>query len=247
MADQLQILTDPVAPIKNYPGRKGGAGTWQKILAEIPKCSLFIDAMAGSGLIGSLLKDYGCQVIINDLDRSLIDKMRYAAANVSFQSEDYKLIISWYDNGHPERVFYFDPPYKMNTRSYQRPIYKHDWNDQDHKRFLKAVLAIQCPAIVSHYPDPQYDKALRKWRKISYRAMTRAGVRTENLWMNFPQPPLLQCYQVVGENFTDRQRIKRKVDRLMKRLENEPAQERAAILSSIIDKFSYAISRESSH
>lgn len=73
--------------------------------------------------------------------------------------------------------------------------------------------------------------------------MTRTGVRKESLYMNFPQPVLLQCYNHVGDNFTDRQRIKRKVTRLAKRLEKEPEKERAAILSSIIEQFSYVISK----
>lgn len=241
MVDQLQFFSAPVEPIKNYPGKKGAAGTWQQILSQIPKCELFIDAMGGSGFVGSSVKPFGCQVIVNDLNRSVIDKISYAAEHVTFMTQDYKQLISWYDNGSPGRVFYFDPPYLLETRSYKKPIYKHEWSDGDHKRFLKAVAAMKCPVMISHYPCQMYDQALKKWRKITYNAMTRAGVRQENLYMNYPQPVLLQCYQVVGENFTDRQRIKRKVDRLIKRLENEAPQERAAILSSIIDKFSYVI------
>lgn len=239
MLDQLSFFTEPGEPLKNYPGRKGAAGQWQKIISNIPKCELFIEAMAGSGFISSLVKNSGCQVITNDLNRTVIDKIAYTAATVTFTRLHYQNLLKRFDNGSEHRIFYFDPPYLMDTRSYKKPIYKHEWNDQDHKEFLQAVTAMKCRAMISHYPHPMYDEALSKWRVIQYNTMTRAGVRAENLYMNFKQPVLLQCPQVVGENFTDRQRIKRKVERLIKRLDNEPPQERAAILSSIIDKFSY--------
>lgn len=242
MLDQLPIFSDQlnVQPLKNYPGKKAASGVCQQILSQIPKCELFIDAMCGSGYVSSQVK--GCQRIVNDVDRSIIDKIRYTAENVTFFNLSYTAIVKKFSNSSPGRVFYFDPPYLLETRSYQQNIYRHDWNVNDHRRFLKIITAINNPVMVSHYPCKMYDKKLQGWRKITYNAMTRAGVREECLYMNYPQPVLLQCYQVVGTDFTDRQRIKRKVERLINRLNNEDPQERAAILSSIIDKFSYVIS-----
>jgi len=231
------FVQDSVIPLDSYPGRKAAAGAWQKILSEIPRCNLFIEAMCGSAFLSSIINVQN--IVINDRDRSVIDKLRYAADNVEFRNEDYKCIIARYDNGNKERVFYFDPPYMMNTRSYQLPIYKFDWKPADHTRFIKAMLKMKCPTMISHYPCPLYDNAFKSWRKITYNSMTRAGVREESLYMNFPQPVLLQQYAHVGENFTDRQRIKRKVARLVAKLQKEQPQERAAILSAVIDNFSY--------
>ncbi len=242
MIDRTELFAETVNPLNTYPGRKGGSGTWQKIISEIPKCSLFIDAMCGSGIVGSLVHSTGCQVVMNDLDRSVIDTISSPAANIEFRNEHYKKIIQRFDNGNPGRVFYFDPPYLMNTRSYQKSIYKHDWVETDHLDFIVAVQGIKSSVMISHYPCKLYDVAFKNWRKITYNSMTRAGVREECLYMNFQQPVLLQCYEHVGENFTDRQRIKRKVARLAARLKKEPGKERAAILSSIIEQFSYAIS-----
>lgn len=224
-----------IIPLESYPGRKGGSGSWQKIISEIPKCTRFVEAMAGSAIISSLVT--GCQIIINDLDKDVIDGIRVKGNNVKKMNLHYQSIIDLYD--YTGSVFYFDPPYLKETRSFQGNIYKHEWNQKDHANFLKAVQTIQQPAMISHYPHQLYDYSLAGWRKISYNSMTRAGLRVENLYMNFPPPVLLQCFKNIGENFTDRQRIKRKVDRLMKRLINEPQQERAAILSAIIEKFTY--------
>jgi len=241
MTDQPKLfIEEALKPLDNYPGRKAAAGAWQKIISEIPKCELFIDAMCGSSFIASTVK--GCHRIINDINRSIIDKIAYTAADTTFENRDYREVIKRYDNGSPGRVFYFDPPYLMETRSYKRPIYKYEWNDKDHSDFIKIMQGMQCPTLISHYPCPLYDRAFKRWRKISYNSMTRAGVRVENLYMNFPQPVLLQCFEHIGDNFTDRQRIKRKVQRHIARLQKEDPQERAAILSSIIAEFDYVIS-----
>jgi len=231
------INKQKITPLETYPGRKGAAGAWQKIISEIPKCERFIEAMCGSSIISSLVS--GCQIIINDIDASVIDKINCTAAIVK-ENKDYRSIIDKYD--YPGAVLYFDPPYMMQTRSYKKNIYKHDWDNGNHYDFLHSLLGIKQPVILSHYPCSFYDNALKTWRKISYNSMTRAGVRVENLYMNFPPPLLLQCYNSIGKNYTDRQRIKRKVARLVNRLKNEPAQERAAILTAVIDNFNYTIS-----
>lgn len=225
--------------LTNYPGRKAADGQWQKILSEIPKCKTFVEVFAGSAYLSSLVIETGCQVVVNDIDRSCIDKLVYTAAEkVTTMCTDFSQVFNKYRN-EPETVFYCDPPYKMETRSHKGKLYKYDWIDQVHGRFLDFVTRVKRPVIISHYPCIQYDKTLKKWRKLTYRAMTRAGVRDECLYMNFPAPVLLQCYKHVGANFTDRQRIKRKVERAIAGLNKEQQHERAAILSAIIDHFDY--------
>lgn len=228
-----------ITPNKNYPGRKGAAGQWQKILEQIPRCKLFIDAMTGSGVVSSLVEKSGCDVVLNDIDEVTLSKIQITGDRVTVHNFDFTELLMLYDNSSAERVFYFDPPYMKETRSYQPDIYRYDWNsEQQHADFLKCVKQSGCPVIISHYPCELYDETLKGWRVVQYNAMTRAGLRVENLYMNFPQPGLLQCPGVVGDNFTDRQRIKRKVARIVDRLKNERAQDRAAILSSVINEFS---------
>lgn len=228
-----------ITPQKTYPGRKGAAGQWQKILEQIPKCEMFIDAMTGSGVVGSLVARSGCKVVLNDIDEDVLKKIIVTGKNVSVHCSSFEELIMMYDNSAGDRVFYFDPPYLKATRSYQPNIYANDWETlEDHQMFLFRVRGMGCPTIISHYPCDLYDDALKDWRKVQYNSMTRAGVRVENLYMNFPAPGLLQCPHVVGENFTDRQRIKRKVSRIVERLKNENPLDRAAILSSVINEFS---------
>lgn len=232
-------MNDRLKPLPAYPGRKGGSGTWQQIVSQIPKCKVFIDAMSGSGFISS--KVSGCKVVVNDIDRCIIDKISFAAADIIFISGCYAKVINDY-GGSRDAVFYFDPPYLHETRSYKADIYKYDWTLNDHLHFLGVVVNMESRVMISHYPCERYNEALKGWRYIDYNTMTRAGLRVERLYMNFPEPVLLQCPGYVGKNFTDRQRINRKVSSFVSKLNRYPANERAAILTSIIDHFNYVIS-----
>lgn len=235
--------------IKNYPGSKGANGAWQQIISQIPKCDRFVEAMCGSAFISRKLQGVIPIVIANDIDRSVIDKIDLTAGTTSnsngttyeveIENTSARSLIDKYDNASGKTVFYFDPPYLMETRSYKGKIYKHDWIDAAHTEFLAMATTVKSNCMISHYPCALYDETLKDWRKIQYNSMTRAGLRVENLYMNYPAPLLLADYRSVGENFTDRQRIKRKINRLISRLNNEEQNERAAILSAVIDHFSY--------
>lgn len=229
-----------IEPVKKYPGRKGAAGTMQQILSRVPRCELFIDCMAGSGFISYCMEPTGCRIIVNDADEAVLNRIKiYEGGKITKVCCDYAEIVCLYDNNSEGTVFYFDPPYLFETRKSQRDIYGLEWDRADHLQFLDIVRKIGSSVLVSHYPCPLYDEALKDWRKIEYTTMTYGGPRIEALYMNYPAPALLQCYKAVGENFTDRQRIKRKVERLINKLKNEAEQERAAILSAVVDHFKF--------
>ncbi len=237
MNPKLFIDTE-IIPLEKYPGRKAASGSWQKILAEVPKCKVFIDAMCGSGFIGSMVK--GCKVLMNDIDKTTLEGIRHnGGPNIELSNQSYIEVIKRMNKGNQDTVFYFDPPYLMETRSYQAKLYRHDWSTEDHKVFLKVVKSITTPVMISHYPCDLYNKTLHKWRKITYPSMTRGGVKQEGLYLNYPQPVLLQFPELIGSDFTDRQRIQRKVTRLINKLKNEAENERAAILTTIINHFNY--------
>lgn len=234
---QSEVFAGEFQPLARYPGRKGAAGTWQKIVSQIPACDIFIEAMCGSAFISSIVAKTSCHIVANDYNRSVIDRIIYKGANIEFRSEHYKAIVNRFDNGNPGRVFYFDPPYLMETRKSQLPLYRVEWEERDHVDFLKVAQAMKCPVMISQYPCNLYDTELIAWRKISYQAVHHGNLRTENLYMNFPAPVLLQCYKHFGADFTDRQRVGRKVSRLIGRLNKEAPGDRAAILSALVDYF----------
>ena len=64
--------------------------------------------------------------------------------------------------------------------------------------------------------------------------MTRGGrLATEWVWMNYADPVALHDYRYLGEDFRERERIKRKTQRWVNRLQTMPLLERRALLAAL--------------
>jgi len=130
-------------------------------------------------------------------------------------------------------LVYCDPPYLM-TRRKGRRLYEHEMNAVDHRRLLRVLQELNSNAMVSGYWSKLYADALQGWNHVTYETMTRGGTKaTEWLWFNFPAPVELHDYRYLGQNFRERERIKRKKNRWTARLLRMPALERQALLAAI--------------
>ena len=88
--------------------------------------------------------------------------------------------------------------------------------------------------MISGYWSALYADALKDWNSTHFQAMTRGGrTATEWLWYNYPEPVALHDYRFLGENFRERERIKRKKQRWTERLHSMPILERRALLAAI--------------
>jgi hypothetical protein len=85
-------------------------------------------------------------------------------------------------------LIYADPPYLMSTRTAaDRHRYRHDYDEPDHRALIARLRELPAAVIISGYPSALYDELLGDWRTHAFQAMTRGGVRTEQLWMNYRQ------------------------------------------------------------
>lgn len=229
---------------KTYNGGKAAHGTYQKIINLIPQCDVFIDGFLGNGGIFHNLK-LPKLTIVNDIDPGVIDAFNCKVLNtintsLIVKNVCYGSLIKEYDNNLNRTVFYFDPPYMMETRKSKRKLYKFDWLDTDHDKFLTMANTVKSNCIISHYPCTKYDEMLKGWRTFDFESMTRQGLRTERVYMNFPKPDILQDYRYLGDDYINRQRIKRKIQRYLDKLESLEQDERTGILSAVIDKYNFA-------
>ena len=233
-------------PFKTYNGGKAGNGTYQKIINHIPKCDVFVDAMVGNG--GIFLNLNLPQItVINDIDTSVIDKYNKVLIdkhnyeghnkNIIVENIDYRSLIDKYDDVRSKVCFYFDPPYLMETRKSNKKLYTFDWELKHHENFLLRAVTVKSNVIISHYPCDLYDKYLNGWYMHDFQSMTRNGLRTERIYMNYPKPYILQDYRYLGSDYRDRQRIKRKINRFISKLDGLPTEERTGILSAVIAKY----------
>lgn len=227
-----------IKPYSTYNGGKAGNGTYQAIINHIPKCDVFIDAMVGNGGIFFNL-NLPALTIINDIDRSVIDKYNDASATpgIIVENDHYTGIIAKYDPWHRKVFFYFDPPYLTETRKSAKRLYKFEWNEDEHRKFLSMAATVKNDVMISHYPCKLYDQYLKAWNQFDFQSMTRNGLATERIYMNYSKPHILQDYRYLGTDFRDRQRIKRKINRFINKLENLPVSERTGILSAVIAKY----------
>jgi DNA adenine methylase len=223
---------------KTYDGGKSGNGTYQHIINHIPKCNIYIEPFFGNGGVYHNLKRPALS-IINDINPGVIDGLVYDGSTKVF-NKDFQEVIDEYDCISHGVFYYLDPPYLFETRKSQRRLYKYEMDIKGHERLLTKALIVNNNCMISHYPCEMYDSYLKDWHTFDFQSTTRNGVRTERIYMNYPKPDILQDFRYLGTNFTDRQRIKRKIDRQLKKLESLPILERTGILSALIDKYNSA-------
>src|SRR5262249_39128996 len=132
-------------------------------------------------------------------------------------------------------LVYCDPPYLASTRSSKDKLYRYEMMTEDeHRKLLNAIKTIPARVIISGYFSELYARELEGWRTVSFPAVKRNGeVATEWLWLNYPEPLELHDYRYLGEDFRQRERIKRKRLRWEHRLRSMPALERHAILAAL--------------
>lgn len=86
-----------------------------------------------------------------------------------------------------ETLHYFDPPYLQGLR--RVGSYSHEMTDAEHLEMLNVAKSLKGKVIISGYPSELYDRELGVWRRVERKARSdKAGLRTEVLWMNFPEP-----------------------------------------------------------
>jgi DNA adenine methylase len=97
------------------------------------------------------------------------------------------------DHDSPQTLFYVDPPYLPATRRLSGAVYRHEMSEADHAELLDALGALKGSTVLSGYPHPLYDEALRDWRRVETAARISSqrgsAARTEVLWLSPNVPP----------------------------------------------------------
>ncbi|QSQ54810.1 DNA adenine methylase (plasmid) [Xanthomonas translucens pv. undulosa] len=215
-----------------YPGGKGGAGVYQTIINNIPPHDIYIESHLGGGNILER-KRPAVRSIGIDIDREVIQAWQQLGLDgLELHCGD---AVAWLE-GHAftgREFVYVDPPYVMDSRRSGK-LYRHEYDDADHVRLLDVLAGLPCAVMVSGYDSPIYASSpLATWRTIEFNAMTRGGIAIERLWMNYAEPDALHDLRYLGNNFRERERIKRKKARWQAKLAKLDPLERAAIMECL--------------
>ena len=235
-----------------YPGGKNGSGVYQKIINMMPPHEIYIEPFLGGGAIFRVKRPAPLANIAIDKDARCITQLQRINSQdervipnyigLSGDAIDYLLSLrftQWYRH---DTLIYLDPPYPIQTRSSKRKIYDWEMTDDQHITLLEIIKELPCMVIISSYYSDLYAQMLNGWRTYTFSAQTRSGhPATEWLWMNFPEAFELHDYRYLGENFRQREQIKKKQKRWKDKLEKMDSLERFSILS-VIQELSFPCS-----
>jgi DNA adenine methylase len=228
-------------PIKSYYGGKSGSGVYQAIINQIPYHKVYFELFLGAGSILRHKKPAEVYNIACELDpdlvklwRNSIETMNIVVHEMSGLDFLYNIQQGDFKKFDPKLVFvYADPPYLLSSRKCQRTKYKFEFTEQDHITLLTRANKIPFNMAISCYPNELYETYLKGWRKIKFKSQTRRYTATEVLYMNYPEPERLHDYSFLGNDFRERERIRKKLNRHVQGLIRLPLHERMAIIEAI--------------
>ena len=223
-----------------YSGGKNGNGTFQTIINEIPRCDVYFELFAGSAAVYNNMAPAAISILCEK------SREQYDVLKTSIRPGDIVLNCDTVRNisifcamgdllqSFGKKVFmYLDPPYPISARASQKNIYEWEVTDSGHTNLLNDISRCSFPVAISTYENPIYTRILKDWRMISYQSTTRGGTATELLYMNYPKPEILQDYRYLGDNFREREAIKRKLTNAVSKLSTWPASHLFALLEQL--------------
>ncbi|MBD8436846.1 DNA adenine methylase [Klebsiella pneumoniae] len=225
----------------SYLGSKAASGVYQKIIAEMPPHDTYIETHLGGGTV-MLRKPPARHNWGIDIDPETVEAFNQGNPDFLDTLPDTLFIdvgdavefLCRFNYASAGRVLiYSDPPYLHETRT-SSARYRHEYTVGDHYRLLGLLCSMpeNVSVIVSGYPSSVYDNALPGWRSKEFQAMTRGGVRTEKIWMNYPEGNAYS-HAFAGKDYNDRYRIKRKAQRWKEKFAALPPAERLAIMVAL--------------
>jgi DNA adenine methylase len=114
-----------------------------------------------------------------DCFEEIIERLR----GVLVENMDYVDLLLRYDDH--STLFYLDPPYVRETRKCTQDHYRHDFEDEEHLRFLESIKALKGMVIVSGYDHVIYDSLGPSWFKVGKEFHTQKGsFAQEVIWLN---------------------------------------------------------------
>jgi DNA adenine methylase len=217
--------------ITSYPGGKGMSGMYQKLINQIPPHRVYIESHLGGGAVIRYKRLAEINIGV-DVNMSVLEQWNDTDSLSLIQSDAVCFLEKYKFIG--DEFIYVDPPYLADTRSSHRAIYNDEYTVEQHVALLKAINKLPCNVMISGYHSELYRDSLVGWRSFFYESRNRAGKKTtEWIWMNYPKPVELHDYQYLGEDFREREKIKRRIQRWVSRLEDMPILEKHAVLNAI--------------
>jgi DNA adenine methylase len=112
---------------------------------------------------------------------AVIERLR----GVTIENRPAVKVIQYHDS--PETLFYLDPPYVHDVRSWihSKDAYDHEMSNDDHADLAKLCKAVSGMVVLSGYRCDLYDELYADWTRVDKAAHADgARDRVESLWLN---------------------------------------------------------------
>jgi site-specific DNA-adenine methylase len=216
-----------------YPGGKGK--TYQHIINLMPVHRVYIETHLGGGAVMRNKLPAARSIGIDADSRAIAAWSLAPMPGVEVVCKRAEEFLETYEFQGDELV-YVDPPYHPATRRQER-VYRLDYTQEDHERLAMLLRELPCMVILSGYANPVYERVLIDWGTRTFQAKTHTDVRTETLWFNFEPPQQLHDNRHIGNNFRERQTIRRRMNRLQERVSRMDAVERSAFIEWLNEEY----------
>ena len=224
-----------------YPGGKGRV--YQRIISLMRPHAVYIESHLGGGAVFRHKRPAASSIGV-DADERVLDRWRAGMQDgIRLIHGDAAAFLRNYPfNG--EELVYADPPYVPETRRRSR-VYRFDYTVEQHVELIEVLRGVPAGVLISGYPSALYDGLLRGWRRVEFPGDSHTGPRTEAVWINHDPPRLLHDPSFIGGSFHERERIRRKRERMAGRIASLPDAERQALLcwlaSALPDDMRFAV------
>lgn len=216
----------------HYSGGKSGFGVYQKYINNMPPHDIYIEThLGGGGLMRRKLS--AKQNIGIDIDPQVMELWsEIEEPKVKLYNEDAVSFLKNYKFSGRELV-YCDPPYLRETRQDSGKLYKFEYTTAQHIELLETIKKIPAMVMISGYESTLYKTYLEDWRCYSFKAKTHKSTAIEWIWMNYAEPVELHDYRYLGNNFREREKLKRNIQSWKTRFEKMTLLQRQALLCGI--------------
>jgi DNA adenine methylase len=213
----------------------GGKGkTFQQLINLMPPHEVYIETHLGGGSV-IRNKRLAKRNIGIEIDPKVFQiwSEEEKRPELELIQADAVLFLKTYQFTGNEMV-YCDPPYLRETRrNRNRKYYRYEYCVEQHLELLEVIKTIQCMVMISGYESELYKEILTGWHIHTFDSAVRGGVNTEWVWMNYPEPIELHDYRFLGNNFRERERLKRRKENWVSRLQCMAVLERQALLCAM--------------
>lgn len=217
----------------SFPGGKGGM--FRQLINLIPPHRVYIETHLGGGAVLKNKRPAAQSIGVEIDERALSEWGGHEIPNLRLVHADATHFLRSYEFQGDEFI-YADPPYVKGTRRRER-VYAHELSDEEHLELLDVLDEVDAKVMLSGYSCELYERRLSHWQSRTFTVGAHGLRHQEVVWFNYAPPDVPFDVRFAGDSFRERQRIKRKQERLRNRIDGLTPVERDILCRWLLDTY----------